>query len=335
MNLDVLHPWALALLLLCLAPLLLHGQKILAYSSLSLVPSDLASDSLAIALRIAGALAIGALVLGVSGLFRPAHTLQRLGSGAQIVLLLDRSRSMDEPFAGQRFMHALETGQYESKGEIARKLLSKFIASRDKDMFSVVVFSTFPMEILPLTPRHDIIQAAVDAGRFGRGLAETNIAAGLKSALEYFADRPYTGSRLVILLSDGAGELDRPSRRQIEELMKRHRVGLYWIYIRSHNSPKILQESEDEVVQGLTPERTLHRFFTEMDAPYRAYSAENPQALQRAIDDVGRLQNLPNWYDEVIPKQDLSALCYLIALALTTLLIIARLIEIQSWGSSR
>ncbi len=331
MNLDVLHPWTLALLLLCFLPLLRHGQTVLSYSSLSLLPKDLLSDGLAIAVRIAGVLAIGALVLGISGLFRPAQTVQRLGTGAQIVLLLDRSRSMDEPFAGDRYLHALETGQRESKGEIARKLLSEFIASRDKDMFSVVVFSTFPIEILPLTPRHEIIQAAVDAGRYGRGLAETNIAAGLISALAFFADRPYTGSRLVILLSDGAGEMDRPSRRKIEELIRRYRVGLYWIYIRSRNSPKILEETDDQIVGGLSPERTLHRFFTEMDAPYRAYSAENPEALQRAIEDVSRLQNLPNWYDEVIPKQDLSNQCYLAALAFTVLLILARLAEIRSW----
>jgi mxaC protein len=331
MNLDVLHPWALALLPLSLAPLFLHGQKILVYSNLSLIPRDLPSDGLALALRIAGALAVGVLVLGISGLFRPAHTVQRLGQGAQIVLLLDRSRSMDEPFAGQRFVHALETGQYESKGKVARRLLSKFVASRDKDMFAVVVFSTFPIEILPLTPKQDIIQAAIEAGRLGRGLAETNIAAGLKSALAFFADRPYTGSRVVILLSDGAGELDRPSRRRIEELMKRHRVGLYWIYIRSNNSPKILQEADDQIVQGLSPERALHRFFTQMDAPYRAYSAENPKALQRAIDDVSRLQNLPNRYDDVTPRQDLSAQCYFIAMALTTLLVLARLVEIGSW----
>jgi mxaC protein len=87
-------------------------------------------------------------------------------------------------------------------------------------------------------------------------------------------------------------------------------------------------------VQGLSPERTLHRFFSEIDAPYRAYSAENPEALQRAIDDVSRLQNLPNWYDEVIPKQDLSNRCYAIALVLTSILILARLTEIRSWGQA-
>jgi mxaC protein len=331
MKLDLLHPWALALLPLCLVPLWLKGQKVLAYSDLSLIPRDLASECLAAALRIAAVLAIAVLALGIGGLFRPAHTVQRLGLGAQIVLLLDRSRSMDEPFAGQRFRHALELGQSESKGEVARKLLLEFVASREKDLFSVVVFSTFPIEILPLTPKQEVIQAAVDAGRLGDGLAETNIAAGLKSALELFAHRPYTGSRLVILLSDGAGELDRPSRRQIEELMKRYRVGLYWIYIRSHNSPKILQESDDPAVEGLSPERTLHRFFTEIEAPYRAYSAEDPQALQRAIDDVSRLQNLPNWYDDVIPKRDLSGRCYAAALILIGLLLLARLAEIGSW----
>jgi mxaC protein len=108
-------------------------------------------------------------------------------------------------------------------------------------------------------------------------------------------------------------------------------VGLYWIYIRSNNSPTILQEADDQIVQGLSPERALHRFFTQMDAPYRAYSAENPKALQRAIDDVSRLQNLPNRYDDVTPRQDLSAQCYFIAMALTTLFVLARLVEIGSW----
>lgn len=333
MKLAVAYPWVLILLPLSLVPLYFHGHKTLVYSTLSMVPADRLSDFLGIALRGAAALAIGLLVLAVSGLHQPARVIERIGQGAQIVLVLDRSTSMDEPFAGQeQVTHPrLTIPKHESKGHVARQLLSEFVANRGGDMFSLLVFSTFPIRILPFTQKQDIVQAAIKAGSFGRGLAETNIAAGLKSALESFDDRPYTGSRVIILLSDGAGELDRPSRRQIESLMQRNRVVLYWIYIRSRNSPRILQDTEDTVAQGLSPERSLYRFFSEMDAPFRAYTAESPRALEHAIAEVGRLQNLPNRYPDVIPKRDVSHVCYRMAFLLTLLLTFARLLEVRSW----
>jgi hypothetical protein len=64
---------------------------------------------------------------------------------------------MDEPFAGQCFGHTLEAPQYESRAEIARKLPSKFAASRDKDIGLGVVFFTYSVDILRLTPKQEVI----------------------------------------------------------------------------------------------------------------------------------------------------------------------------------
>lgn len=68
-----------------------------------------------------------------------------------------------------------------------------------------------------------------------------------------------------------------------------------------------------------------------MGTPYRAYDAENPRDLERAIADVNRLQNLPIRYTDLVPRRDLSGLCYRLALVLVLLLIGAKLLEVKVW----
>lgn len=325
--LAVLHPWALTLLVTALLPLFSRGAKAVPFATLSMVPGDALSRVVDVTLRAIAATAMLALVLGIAGLYRPAYEIERIGQGAQMILLVDRSRSMDQPFAG-RFVNRYK-GVYTSKGQTARGLLSKFVENRGADMFGMLMFSSFPIPVLDLTQKGAAVQGAIEAGNFGRGLAETNIGAGLERALQYFTDEPYTGSRIIVLVSDGAAELDRATREHVSHLMRRHRAALYWIYIRSVNSPKLVSKEDDDTRR--TPERSLHEFFSEMGAPYRAYTAENPDDLERAIADVGRLQNLPIRYPDIIPKRDLSHWCFLTAWILTALLILAKAIEVRRW----
>lgn len=332
--LGVLYPWALALLVLCPLPLLKHVHHRVGHSKLAAFPRDPLGTCLELSLRALGALAIAALALGISGLHRPAYEVQRIGQGAQIVLLLDRSLSMDQPFAGAGTkIHALE-GAQGSKGQVARELLAEFVAQRDNDMFGMLIFSTFPISVLPLTQKQDIVKAAIDAGRVGRGLAETDIGRGLEQAAAFFHDRAYTGSRVVVLVSDGAAELDLGAQLRVTQLMAQHRISLYWIYIRTPRSPGIFEAPSGH--EESAPERELHEFFSAMGTPYRAYTAENPSDLERAISDVGRLQNLPIRYQETIPRRSLSRYCYWAALAALSLLVLAKLLEVQSWtGTER
>lgn len=336
MNLAVLHPLALALLPLALLPLFFTGRRTLACASLGLIPADAVSSALELVLRLAGAGALVALSLGISGLYRPAYQIERIGQGAQMILLVDRSRSMDEAFAGQDYAHPLSSASrataklYTSKGQTARALLSKFVSRRNDDMFGMLLFSSFPIPILSLTQKQGAVQAAIAAGNVGRGLAETDIGAGLERALGFFANQPYTGSRIVVLVSDGAGELNRATRLRITNLMQSYRVALYWIYIRSVNSPELF-DNDASSGNRITPEHALHAFFSDMGAPYRAYTAENPADLERAIADVGRLQNLPIYYADVIPRKDLSAWCFASAWLLLMLLLVAKLLEAKSW----
>lgn len=328
MSVDVLHPWVLLLLPLCLLPLWHHPHRAIGHAWLALVPEDRLSRWLDRFLRLAGALAVAALLLGVSGLHRPEYEVERIGRGAHVVLLVDRSRSMDQPF-GEGYVRGVSRSDSPSKGRIARDLLANFVAGRRTDLFGLVAFSTFPIPILELTSNHDIVQASIEAGNIGRGLSETNIGAGLERALSFFEHVPYSGSRIVVLVSDGAAELSQSTRLRIINMMNRLRVSLYWIYIRSAHGPRIFDEPEPG--EELAPERLLHAFFSDMGAPYKAYSASSPQALEQAIRDVARLQNLPLRYWERRPREDLSGGCFAAALALLGLLVAARLLAVRRW----
>jgi len=331
--LGLAYPLALLLLPLALLPFFSHGQVPIAYSSLNLLPADRLSAVADWFLRALTALCIVTTVLGISGLYEAEQTVERLGQGAQMVMLLDSSGSMDRPFVtgNEHSSRVPYWGTYKSKGQIARDLLAEFSAQREQDMFALFVFSGNPIAVLPLTEKQAAIQAAIAAGSIERGLATTNLGGGLIQSLEFFKDKPFSGSRIVMLVSDGAARLTIPVQDQILLLMKKYQVTLYWIYLRDQHSPGLYTEVDGVSAEDVAPEQLVHKFFSEMETPYRAFAAENPEALQNAIAEVDKLQNLPIRYTDIIPKRDLSDVCYGIALVLTLLIAAAKLIEVQQW----
>lgn len=330
---GVAEPMWLLLLPLVALPLFAHGQKKLTYSSVALLPADRLSDWLGVLIRLVAASAIVAMVLGIAGLFRAEQSHDRIGEGAQMIMLLDSSGSMDRPFVtgNESSSRAAVWGTYTSKGQIARDLLAKYAAEREQDMFAMFVFSGNPIAVLPFTEKQAVVQSAIAAGRIERGLASTNLGAGLIQALEFFEGKPFTGSRIVMLVSDGAASLTLPIQDRVQQLMEKHRVTLYWMYLRDQHSPGLYSELADARAQDIAPEQLVHKFFSETGLPYRAYSAENPQALENAIGEVSKLQNLPIRYRDIVPKKDLSSLCYALGLCMLALLFAAKISEIQVW----
>jgi mxaC protein len=339
-------PWWLWLLPLALLPLLRRPGRPIANGWLALAPRDALSTLLGRALRAVAALAIATLVLAIARPHRPEYFVERIGKGAEIVLLLDRSRSMDQGFAGARPPAAAggritpEVVEYyisqsagrlrESKGKVARQLLAEFTSQRPDDRFALVVFSTLPMPVLGFTHHGEVIQAAIAAGNIGRGLSETNIGLALESALEFFIDRPYTGSRIVLLVSDGGDRIDPDLRERLSHEARKHRAAIYWIYLRSANSPGLRPGPNDapEAIESV-PEMLLNRFFESLETPYRVYEASDSEALRQAIADVNRLENLPMRYQELVPRRELAPWCHALALLCVLLLLAAKGLEMR------
>lgn len=332
MSFGFANPLWLFLLPLAILPWLKSGLKQISLPSFGAVPRDLLSTFLAFLIRLLASVAFAALVIAIAKPETPPHAMTRTGQGAQVVLLLDRSRSMDQPFRAAvngRGVPALARSSVgATKSEVARRVLADFITARKNDRFGMLAFSTRPIEVLPLTDKQPMVLAAIEAGSVGRGLAETNIGNGLMQAMDFFRGQEYTGSRIIVLISDGAASITLGDKQRIEAALERYRISLYWIYIRSPLSVGLHDETSSA---ELAPEQQWHTFFSEMETPYKVYTAEEPEDLRRAIEDVGRLQTMPLLYEDIQPAVDYSQLFYRIAAFALILLTLLRATEIRQW----
>lgn len=325
MSIGFLQPWALALLVLAALPWFRRGQPALGYPALAMAPEDALSDWLDRGLRLAACAVFACVALGMAGPYRREQWVDRIGTGAHIVLLLDRSSSMNENFTG-RYLGARAT---ESKSAMARKLLAEFVDRRAHDLFAMVTFAAAPIYVLPLTEDREAVHAAIAAAG-GRGHGLTNIAPGLAMALDFFAGKPRQGSRIILLVSDGAARIDEETRDRLRQTFQETGTTLYWIYLRNPTSAP-LTEKPANPNETTTPEYFLNEYFESLEIPYRAFEAENPNAMEKAIAEVERLENLPLPYREKLPREDLSGRFFGAALVLLALLIGARAMEVKSW----
>jgi mxaC protein len=326
-------PMWLALLPLALLPLargMRHAAQPTAW--LALVPRDTASVCIDWLLRLCSATAIAATVLALAGPYRPGQIVERVGQGAEIVMVIDRSSSMDEGFRGAGRDGTLRNlrpapGE-DTKASVARDVIARFVAAREHDAFSMVMFSLYPMAFVPFTQKTSVMQAAIDASRIGRGLGNTDIGAALLAAAAEFEGRAYAGSRVIVLVSDGGAHLEDDVRLQIAQALRRQRVSLYWIYLRGAFGQKLVAQAHANPQElSQLPEQSLHEFFGKLGLPYKAYEAVEVASVQAALDDLARLERHPLHYTERTPRTDWASAALLWALAASGVVLLSRL-----WG---
>ncbi|MFD1702448.1 vWA domain-containing protein [Methylopila henanensis] len=317
------HPWALLLLPLALLPLFVSPLRLSSVPADEVAPPDPLSAIAGAAIAGLGALAIALIVFGLSGAHRRDQTVERRGAGANIVLLIDRSSSMDSTFANRA-----PDGGEESKSAAARRLLTDFAARRPADRVAVAAFSTAPMLVTPMTDKHDAIRAAI-AAIDRPGLAHTDVGRGLSLAFSLFDDESSETSRAIVLVSDGAAVIDRRVQDALRDAAARDPVRLYWLFLRTQGAKGIYDApapGEPDSPQ-VYPERHLNLFLKSLGLPYRAFEANGPKEVSDAIREIDQLEQRPTTYREVIPRQDLDWLCYWLAAGALLLLLGAKFAE--------
>jgi mxaC protein len=326
----------LLLLPLAALPLLRARSDTLLFSYLPWLPADPAG-------RIAGwlrsafaALAIASIVVGLAGPGRPQTQVSRTGRGAEIVVLIDRSRSMDQrmlPSDWRTIDPLIRTQQAWNRGpqksKTARDLLSRFVAQRSDDRFALMFFSAGPLPVVNFTQHDDVVLAGITAGGTGPGLSSTDVGRALIAAIGEFDLREYSGSRIILLVSDGGAQLDPPTRKRIAAGLGRNRIALYWLYLRSINGPSL--DSQDPQSDAVA-EIAMHRFFQSLRTPYHAYQAAEPKDLAQAVADVGRQQNLPLDYLERIPRRDYDRLCFGLGAFSCLMLLGFGAVQLRGWS---
>ncbi len=266
-------------------------------------------------------MAIAAAGLGLAGLHRGPQDVDRTGRGAHIVLVLDRSLSMDQTFASRS-----PDAKAESKTAATIRLVENFFAGRPHDLFSVVVFSTAPILAMPLTGHRAAVAASLDAMR-GPALAHTDIGRGLGLAIDQFHDSAPEAPNVILFVSDGAGTIDRPVQELVQAGLLRAHAHLYYLYLRTEGDPSLFEASD-------VPDSpaSLNRYFEGLGVPYRAFEADNPTAIAHATAEINRLEARSLHYTEQTPRQDFEQILYAIAALCLALLVLARLAEREMVG---
>ncbi|GGF65667.1 hypothetical protein GCM10011402_17250 [Paracoccus acridae] len=316
-------PLALWLLPLAGLPLLTRWLRASAVPRLDLRPAEGASRTVDHGMTAAGVIALAALILGLAGPFLRGGTAPYRGNGTNLVLLIDRSSSMDDTFAGRA-----PDGAEESKSAAARRILQNFIAERPDDRIGIAAFSTAPLQVLPMTTSRTAIAAAI-AAQGERGLSQTDVGRGLALAMQMTRDASGLGSRAVVLVSDGAAVVPPEVQDLVRELALEQQVNLYWLYLRTAGARSIFDPGKpgEADTPQTRPERHLHLLLQRLGITYRAFEAESPEAVVEAVAEIGKMETKPILTERSLPRRELGWLCFLIATLATLALTAARWLE--------
>ena len=331
MSLLGLHwstPMLFLLLPLALLPWFNHNQdKVVAW--IDFVPVDPLSRVIGITLKLLASIAIASLILALAGPYLPEKKVDRIAEGAEIILLLDRSRSMDDAFAVKHQAAMVSVGKKNSKRRMAKKYLVEFVKKRPDDRFGFVLFSSKSIDLLPLTYSKETILATIEASALGKGLSETNMPEALIQGAKMFEGETYRGSRIVLLVSDGGQLMSDEEKEQIKALYKEMNMSIYWIYLRDHKG-KTLEEDTGNLLWADIPEKKLHSFFKTMDVPYKAFEAGSLKDFAKALDEIDKQQYQTLVVQETAPKEIKTTPFYAVAMLAILLLAIAQIYT--AWG---
>ncbi|MDC0876681.1 VWA domain-containing protein [Methylophilaceae bacterium] len=291
-----------------------------AISSIRIFEQDGISKKITMLCRSLMSLIIFLLVVILANPWSKSTSITEIGKGAQLVFLIDRSVSMAKPFIGD------DDNKSEIKSLAARRILKDFIDQRPSDMIGIVGFSNSALYASKITKNRSYTYAAIDAAT-GSSINQTNIGSGITSGLFMFSEIETTGSQALVLLSDGAGKISKRVKERIAEMLNEKKINLYWIIIKEPNDVSLF--SGNTYLEGREPTVIkLDNFFKSLKTEYKAYEAENPDALSSAIADIDQKEKKPIKIERDIPGKNYNPSILKLLLALIVSLIAIKNIKV-------
>lgn len=329
LGLEWAYPLVLLLLPLALLPWFNNNlDKTVAWTAL--VPHDPLSKVISLTLKTLASVVIAALLLAIATPAVPERIVERYGEGAEIVLLLDRSRSMDDAFAVGTQAATYSVGGDNSKRRVARTYLTEFVKKRPDDRFGFVFFSTNSINLLPLTYSRDVVLATIEANSLGRGLSNTNLADALLNSALMFDGQEYRGARIILLVSDGGQLMTDEEMQQIATRYNEMNLSIYWIYLKAKQDMTLEASENDSILYSDLPERKVHEFFKGLGIPYRAFEAGSLEEFAEAMDEIDEQQYQTLIVEELVPHQPRAD--WFLWLALIAMLPLASSHLYSYWG---
>ncbi len=329
-ELHFFKPELLWLLGLTVLPFLSYGVKSFEQASLDDWPQDMLSDNLSWLMKIIAALTMSALIIAAAAPFTEGGTETKVGNGAEIVVVLDRSGSMSENLVRQ---DPLIQKKSTTRIQASRAVLLKFLEQRRGDTFGIVAFNASAIAVAPLSADRNLARAALkSAESYSSG--NTALSRALELGLSYFADRPITATRVLLLVSDGDAKIKPDEKRVLEQLFQQYRVQLMWVYVQQDEEHFLDVADLSRQAGAIDTDVQLHQLFQTLGVPYQAFEVNSESGLQRAVDQISEMTNKPTRYQYQLPRQDYGRYFYILSVALLGLLFWLRQQELKHWVQS-
>ena len=317
---TLINSYCLFLLPLAILPFIISVSDKYIISNINIFQQDNLSKNTNLITKIIMSLVIIISILILANPWSSSTTITKVGKGAQIVFVIDRSVSMSKAFIGNN------QNKSEIKSLATRRILKSFVESRPLDMLGIVGFSNSALYGSKITKNRDYIYAAIDAAT-GSSVNQTNIGSGISSGLFMFSEIETTGSQALVLLSDGAGKISKRVKSEISKVLSEKKINFYWIIIKEPNDVSLF--SDNTFVKGREPTVVkLDLFFKSLNTEYKAYEAENPDALSNAIKDIDAKEKRPIKIDKDIPGKNYNPQLLNVLLVLLILLIMMKNLRI-------
>ncbi|MDF1587724.1 MAG: VWA domain-containing protein [Gammaproteobacteria bacterium] len=315
--------------LLAVMPLLSYGVKQFNFPGLQDWPKDLLSDNLSWLVRALAATTVIALTIAAAAPFTEGGTETKIGNGAEIVMVLDRSGSMSENLVRQ---DPLIQKKSTTRIQASRDVLLKFLDQRQADTFGLVAFNASAIAVAPLSSDRELARAALkSAESYSSG--NTALSQALEVGLNYFKDRPLTATRVLLLVSDGDAKIKTEEKDVLQQLFHQYQVQLMWIYVQDDDDHFLDVADLSRMDGAIDTDVALHQSFQSLGVPYSAFEVSSKPGLQRAIAEISRMTNQSTRYEFRLPRQDFASYFYWLALILLCLLFWLKQHEITQWVS--
>lgn len=202
-------------------------------------------------------------------------------SGRDLMLAVDLSGSMKIPdFA--------INGQEVTRLEVVKAAAGEFIAGRTGDRVGLIVFGSQAYVQTPLTFDRDTVQAMLSEMEIGLAGQETAIGDAMGLAVKRLMEQP-AGSRVLVVLTDGANTAGEVSPIQAAALAKEQGIRIYTIGVGADRMevPSFFGTQTVNPSRDLDEETLRHLAGT---TGGRYLRAKDTQGLQHVYEELDRLE---------------------------------------------
>lgn len=252
--------------------------------------------------------------------WRSIPVMLRASALALMILALARPRSADDarkiPVRGRNIICMLDVSSSmnsvdvapDSRLEVARAALARFVEHRQGDFLGLVVFANGAFTQVPLTPERDVLLDLLS--RVGNGMLPdgTAIGTGLAMSEEHLKDLP-RGSGVIVLFTDGGNNTGSPDPIKAAEIARALGIRVYTIGVIPSLSAR-----EEDVLQRIAS-----------ISGGRFYMATEPAALAGVMDAIDKVEKTRRYLPEVRTYREHYALLLIPAAVLLLLDLVLRI----------